>query len=83
MPNRTTTPPVEERAVPEVGELMYDPVMRKVGEYQGKAGPYAMLRPVGGGREWEADPEQIRPATPAERLSAGVKAANVRAEQGL
>ncbi|MGW7404451.1 hypothetical protein ACWGI9_12100 [Streptomyces sp. NPDC054833] len=56
---------------------------RKVGEYRGKAGPYAMLRPVGGGREWEADPEQIRPAAPAERLSAGVKAANVRAERGM
>ncbi len=62
---------------------MYDPVTCQVGEYQDKAGPYAMLRPVGGGREWEADPEQIRPATPAERLSAGVKAANLRAEQGL
>ena len=72
-----------ETAVPERGELVYDLVSRKVGEYQGKAGPYAMLRPVGGGREWEADPEQIRPATPEERLSAGVTAANVRAVQGL
>lgn len=83
MPNRTAPLSAEERAVPEVGVLMYDPVTRKVGEYQGKAGPYAMLRPVGGGREWEADPEQIRPATSSERLSAGVKAANARAEQGL
>jgi hypothetical protein len=72
-----------ETAVPERGELVYDPATRKVGEYQDKAGPYVMLRPVGGGREWEADPEQIRPATPAERLSAGVKAANLRAEQRL
>ncbi|MFE0137174.1 hypothetical protein ACFWY6_37295 [Streptomyces sp. NPDC059037] len=55
----------------------------KVGEYQGKGGPYAMLRPVGGGREWQADPAQIRPATSAERLKAGVEAANVRAVQGL
>jgi len=62
---------------------MYDPVTRKVGEYQDKAGPYAMLRPVGGGREWEADPEQIRPATAEERLSSGVKVANARAERGL
>ncbi|MEV6511440.1 hypothetical protein AB0M61_35680 [Streptomyces sp. NPDC051642] len=62
---------------------MYDPVLRKVGEYQGKVGPYAMLRPVGGGREWETNPEQIRLATPEERLSASVKAANSRAERGL
>ncbi|MEU0818250.1 hypothetical protein ACFWA5_16310 [Streptomyces mirabilis] len=72
-----------EAAVPEAGALMYDPVTRKVGEYQDEAGPYAMLRPVGGGREWEADPARIRPATPEERLGAGVKAANVRAVQGL
>ncbi|MEU6375054.1 hypothetical protein [Streptomyces sp. NPDC046909] len=62
---------------------MYDPVTRKAGEFQGKAGPYVMLRPVGGGREWEVDPDQIRPATVAERLSAGVKAVNSRTEQGL
>jgi len=63
---------------PERGALVYDPATHKIGEYQGKGGPYAMLRPVGGGREWQADPEMIRLATPAERLSAGVKAANTR-----
>lgn len=67
----------------ERGALVYDPVRRKVGEYQDRAGPYAMLRPVGGGREWEAGPEQIRPATQAERLSAGVSAANARTARGL
>ncbi|WKX08009.1 hypothetical protein [Streptomyces sp. NL15-2K] len=72
-----------DTAVPERGELVYDPVTRKVGEYQDKAGPYAMLRPVGGGREWQADPAQIRPASPAERLSAGVRVANKRARRGL
>ncbi|WP_369265213.1 hypothetical protein [Streptomyces sp. R35] len=65
------------------GTLMYDPATRKVGEYRDMAGPYAMLRPVGGGREWQADPDQIRPATAAQRLSAGVEAANARAGQGL
>ncbi|MEU7058783.1 hypothetical protein [Streptomyces sp. NPDC046197] len=72
-----------QAAVPECGELVYDPARRKVGEYQAMAGPYAMLRPVGGGREWEANPDLIRPATPAERLSAGVKAANRRTERRL
>ncbi|WP_203615700.1 hypothetical protein [Streptomyces sp. SID13726] len=73
----------ESGAAPlEPGAVVYDPASRKVGEYRDKAGPYAMLRPVGGGREWEADPAQIRPATPSERLSAGVKAANARAGQG-
>lgn len=63
----------------EPGTLLYDPATDKVGEYQDKSGPYAMLRPVGGGREWPADPEAVRPATDQERLSAGVRAANGRA----
>lgn len=67
----------------ERGALVYDRGARKVGEFQDLAGPYAMLRPVGGGREWEADPTRLRPATPEERLSAGVKAANARAVQDL
>jgi hypothetical protein len=64
---------------PKSGELVYDPAAQMVGEFQAKAGPYAMLRPVGGGREWQADPAQLRPATRAERLRAGVRAANSRA----
>ncbi|MCT4357244.1 hypothetical protein M5362_29500 [Streptomyces sp. Je 1-79] len=64
----------------ECGGFVFDPAVRRVGEYRGEAGPYAMLRPVGGGREWQADPARVRPATAAERLSAGVRAANERAE---
>jgi len=67
----------------EPGTLVYDPQVGKAGEYQAKAGPYAMLRPVGGGREWEADPARIRPATPEERLSAGVRSANYRSGHAL
>ncbi|MFB7374227.1 hypothetical protein ACFC0D_30770 [Streptomyces sp. NPDC056222] len=63
----------------ECGGFVYDPAARRVGEYRGEAGPYVMLRPVGGGREWQADPARVRPATAAERLSAGVRAANERA----
>ncbi|MEU9267918.1 hypothetical protein AB0E04_21040 [Streptomyces sp. NPDC048251] len=63
----------------EPGALLYDPATDKVGEYQDRSGPYAMLRPVGGGREWQADPAALRPATTEQRLSAGVRAANRRA----
>ncbi|WP_328480379.1 MULTISPECIES: DUF7848 domain-containing protein [unclassified Streptomyces] len=66
----------------ETGTVVYDPVSDSVGEYRGNAGPYALLRPLGGGREWEARPESLRPATPGERLSAGVRAANSRSFQG-
>lgn len=66
----------------ERGTIVYDPRTRKVGEYRDRTGPFAMLRPLGGGREWEADPALIRPATPEERLSASVRAANSRSGSG-
>ncbi|WP_405777231.1 hypothetical protein [Streptomyces sp. NBC_01538] len=50
----------------------------RVGEFRGVAGPYWFLRPVCGGTEWEAKPEQVRPATPAERLSARTARENAR-----
>ncbi|WP_353479686.1 hypothetical protein [Streptomyces sp. ALI-76-A] len=66
----------------EPGTLVYDPQTRKVGEYQDRTGPYVILRPVGGGREWQADPARVRAATREERLSAGVRAANDRSREG-
>ncbi|MEU9243907.1 hypothetical protein [Streptomyces sp. NPDC048385] len=62
----------------ELGALLYDTATDQVGEYRDRSGPYAMLRPVGGGREWQADPAALRPATDRERISAGVRAANDR-----
>ncbi|MEU0966334.1 hypothetical protein ABZ357_13270 [Streptomyces sp. NPDC005917] len=62
----------------EPGTLLYDTATDQVGEYRDQSGPYAMLRPVGGGREWQADPAALRPATDRERISAGVRAANDR-----
>lgn len=67
----------------EPGTLVYDRQARRVGEYQGTAGPHVMLRPVGGGREWEADPAAVRAATPEERLRAGVRAANDRSRPSV
>ncbi|AYN40649.1 hypothetical protein D9753_19090 [Streptomyces dangxiongensis] len=62
----------------EPGRLLYDPATDRVGEYRDRVGPYAMLRPVGGGVEWEADPATLRPATDRERLGASVRAVNRR-----
>jgi hypothetical protein len=67
----------------EPGTLLYDPATDKVGEYQDRSGPYALLRPVGGGREWQADPAALRPATDRERIGAGVRAANSRTRELL
>ncbi|QFQ96915.1 hypothetical protein F9278_12580 [Streptomyces phaeolivaceus] len=62
---------------PRVGDLVWDGATRRVGEVKGIEGPYWQLRPVGGGREWDAS-GPLRPATADERLSAGVALANAR-----
>jgi hypothetical protein len=61
---------------PPPGTVVVDERGGRVGQVMGAVGPYLQLRPLGGGREWDARPERVRVATPAERLSAGVAAAN-------
>ncbi|KJS53432.1 hypothetical protein VM98_25280 [Streptomyces rubellomurinus subsp. indigoferus] len=53
-------------------------VMVFMGEYAGRV----HLRPVGGGRETTVSPNHVRPASPAEALSARVAAANRRSRGG-
>jgi hypothetical protein len=68
--------------IPEIGDLVYDVATGKVGQAMGHEGLHWQLRPVGGGREWDAE-GPIRPPTDAERLSAGVAVANSRSRSGL
>ncbi|WP_455358199.1 hypothetical protein [Streptomyces sp. SYSU K21746] len=63
-------------AAPRPGTVVVDEQRSRVGEVMGAEGPYLQLRPLGGGREWDAAPDRVRVATPAERLSARVAAAN-------
>ncbi|MFD0024398.1 hypothetical protein [Streptomyces sp. NPDC058382] len=66
---------------PPPGTLVADvsrPERDRVGEFRGVAGPYWMLRPAKGGAEWEALPESVRIATPAERLGARTARENAR-----
>ncbi|WP_328767812.1 hypothetical protein [Streptomyces sp. NBC_00286] len=62
---------------PEIGDLVWDEATRKVGRVMDRVGSYWQLKPPGGGREWDAR-GLLRPATTAERLSAGVALANAR-----
>ncbi|SCE26651.1 MULTISPECIES: hypothetical protein [unclassified Streptomyces] len=66
-------------APPEIGTLLVDGGLNdRVGEFRGAAGPYWSLRPVGGGAEWEAEPEHVRSADRMERLRAKAARANAR-----
>lgn len=72
--------PEQKRAqLPSAGALLVDRGRNdRVGEFRGVAGPYWSLRPVGGGPEWEAIPEYVRPATRDERLRARTAYENAR-----
>ncbi|WP_424918263.1 hypothetical protein [Streptomyces sp. wa1064] len=69
--------------VPRVGTAVRDVGSGRVGLMMGHEGPYLQLRPLGGGREWDADPARLRPLGPAELLSAHVAEANARSRTGL
>ncbi|MGQ4515176.1 hypothetical protein [Streptomyces sp. DW26H14] len=53
----------------------------RVGELMGGEGPYVQIRPLGGGREWDAEPAAVRIATPGERLRAWLVVVNARSSR--
>ncbi|MEU9776187.1 hypothetical protein [Streptomyces sp. NPDC047968] len=65
-------------AAPAVGALVVDTKADQLGEFRGVVGPYWSLRPVGGGAEWDAEPQRVRPADPMERLRAETARVNAR-----
>ncbi|MEU9188088.1 hypothetical protein AB0D14_26825 [Streptomyces sp. NPDC048484] len=67
--------------IPAVGKAVHDSARDLVGRVMGHEGPYVQLRPLAGGREWDADPDRLRLLTPTELLSALVTEANVRSRQ--
>ncbi|MET9531001.1 hypothetical protein ABZY02_10565 [Streptomyces sp. NPDC006649] len=74
----------EPSYVPALGTLMVDTGHgNQVGEFRGLAGPYWSLRPVSGGAEWEAVPEQVRTPTRVELLTAEIARINVRSRRRL
>lgn len=66
-----------------VGTAVHDGDSGRVGLVMGHEGPCLQLRPLGGGREWDADPARLRPLDAAELLSARVAEANARSRTGL
>ncbi|MFF2715767.1 hypothetical protein [Streptomyces sp. NPDC058011] len=82
-PNAQKPPGIPEPpALPELlelGALVVDTSRAdRVGEFRGVAGTRWSLRPVGGGREWEAEPGRVRPALLMEQLRARTARLNAR-----
>jgi hypothetical protein len=67
---------------PAVGAAVRDTVRDRVGRVMGREGPYLQVRPLGGGREWDADPRHIRTLSQDELLSALLAEVNARSRQG-
>jgi hypothetical protein len=63
---------------PNRGDIVEDTITKRIGKVMGFEGPYVQLRPVGGGLEWDARPENLRPVTDADALSSAVAVANAR-----
>ncbi|GHA68625.1 hypothetical protein ACIQRS_10560 [Streptomyces termitum] len=62
----------------QIGAYVVEIRTGRVARVMGCDGPYVQLRPLGGGREWDVEPEAVREATSSERLSAATAHANAR-----
>jgi hypothetical protein len=67
---------------PGKGAFVVDLRRGRLGQVMGHEGPSLQLRPPRGGVEWDACPEDTRPATDTERLTAKVQAANAESKVG-
>jgi len=67
---------------PALGALMRDTSLDRVGEYRGTVGGRVFLRPVAGGREWEAQPDEVEQADEHAALRAKVAQRNADSREG-
>ncbi|MBX9425292.1 MULTISPECIES: hypothetical protein [Streptomyces] len=61
-----------------IGSYVVEIRTGRVGRVMGHEGPYIQIRPLGGGREWDVEPDGVREATTSERLSAATAHVNAR-----
>ncbi|MFD5317921.1 hypothetical protein [Streptomyces sp. NPDC127098] len=66
-------------SVPEIGTMARDTARDRVGRVMAHLYGTIWLRPPGGGQEWTARPEDVRPISASESLSHRVAEANRRA----
>ncbi|MFC9813335.1 hypothetical protein ACFVJM_14870 [Streptomyces virginiae] len=66
---------------PAIGDTVRDTRHNRIGIVTDRLGPYLQLRPLTGGREWDADPAHVEPATPPEVLRARLAEVNSRSRK--
>ncbi|MEV5358207.1 hypothetical protein [Streptomyces sp. NPDC052693] len=68
---------------PGIGELAKDTARGRIGVVMGELGGRVHLRPIGGGKEWEAVPETVKAPSTREELSARLAVRNSNSRYGL
>ncbi|MET7715846.1 hypothetical protein [Streptomyces sp. NPDC005407] len=72
----------EQPTDPEAGDVVRDAATKQVGRVMGHEGPCFQLRPLNGGKEWDARREHLTPALQSDALSTAVAEANDRSRNG-
>ncbi|ELP65522.1 hypothetical protein ACKI1I_15225 [Streptomyces turgidiscabies] len=67
---------------PRIHDIVKDIDTNKIGRVMDFVGRCVQLRPIGGGREWDARPERLEPTDLSDALSVDVAEANVRSRRG-
>lgn len=72
-----------QQARPGIGELAKDTARGRIGVVMGKVGGRVQIRPIGGGTEWDAIPDNVEPPSAREELSARLAIKNGNSRDGL
>ncbi|MGW6459446.1 hypothetical protein ACWF94_26555 [Streptomyces sp. NPDC055078] len=63
---------------PETGDVVKDASHERVGRVMGHVGPVYQLRPLNGGREWEAPASALSPAVQSDAMSPALAEVNAQ-----
>ncbi|MFG2955757.1 hypothetical protein ACGF5O_18780 [Streptomyces sp. NPDC048291] len=68
---------------PGIGELAKDSARDRIGVVMGAVGGRVQIRPIGGGTEWDAIPDNVVAPSPREELRARLAIRNSNSRDGL
>lgn len=68
---------------PGIGELAKDSARDRIGVVMGEVGGRVQIRPINGGAEWDAMPDNVVTPTAREELSARLAIKNSNSRDGL
>ncbi|MFD3582015.1 hypothetical protein [Streptomyces sp. NPDC058683] len=68
---------------PGIGELAKDMANGRIGVVMGEVGARVQIRPISGGIEWDAQPDNVVTPTAREELSVRLAIKNANSRDGL